>query len=161
MKAVVCTKYGPPDVLQLGEVDKPIPKDNEVLVKIYATTVNRTDYATLRAIPFFARLVTGIFRPNKPILGTEFAGKIEAVGKNVSSYKAGDKVFGFNENSWGAHAQYMIIPKDEALTTMPENVTYEQAAASTEGAYYAYSCIDKVNLESGQKVMVYGASGAI
>ncbi len=118
MRAIICTKYGPPEVLQLKEVEKPTPKDKEVLIKIHATTVNRTDCATLRAVPFFARLVTGIFKPNKPILGTEFAGKIEAVGKNVSSYKVDDKVFGFNDNGLGAHAQYMTILEDKALTTI-------------------------------------------
>jgi NADPH:quinone reductase-like Zn-dependent oxidoreductase len=161
MKAIVCTKYGPPDVLQLKEVEKPTPKDNEVLIKIHATTVNRTDSATLRAKPFFARLVTGIFKPNNPILGTEFAGKIEAVGKNVSSYKVGDKVFGFNESGLGSHAQYMTMSEDKALTTIPRNITYEQAAASTEGAHYAYNFIKKVNIKSGQKVLVNGATGAI
>ena len=161
MKAIVCTKYGPPEVLKLKEVEKPTPKDNEVLVKIYATTVNRTDCAVLRAEPFISRFVTGIFKPNKPILGTEFAGKIEAVGKNVTSYKIGDKVFGFDDSGSGSHAQYMTISEDKALTTIPRNITYEQSAASTEGAHYAYNFIKKVNLKSGQKVLVNGATGAI
>ncbi|KPK24675.1 MAG: NADPH:quinone oxidoreductase [Dehalococcoidia bacterium SG8_51_3] len=161
MKAIVCTKYGPPDVLQLKEVEKPVPKDNEVLIKVYATTVNRTDCATLRAKPFFARLFTGIFKPKKQIPGTEFAGKIEAVGKNVTSLKAGDKVFGFDDQGLGAHAQYITIAEDKALTTIPRNITYEQAAASTEGAHYAYNFINKVNIKSGQKVLVNGATGAI
>ena len=161
MKAIVCTKYGSPEVLQLKEVEKPTPKDNEVLIKIHATTVKRTDYATLRGKPFFARFVTGIFKPNKPIPGTEFAGKIEAVGKNVSSFKVDDKVFGFDDTGSGSHAQYMTISEDKALTTIPENITYEQAAASTEGAHYAKSSINKVNLQSGHKVLVNGASGAI
>jgi len=161
MKAIVCTKYGPPEVLKLKEVEKPTPKDNEVLVKIYATTVNRTDCAMLRAEPFISRFVTGIFKPNKPILGTEFAGKIEAVGKNVTSYEIGDKVFGFDDSGSGSHAQYMTISEDKALTTIPRNITYEQAAASTEGAHYAYNFIKKVNLKSEQKVLVNGATGAI
>jgi NADPH:quinone reductase-like Zn-dependent oxidoreductase len=161
MKAIVCTKYGSPDVLQLKEVEKPIPKDNEVLIKIHATTVNRTDCATLRAKPFFARFFTGIFKPNKPIPGTEFAGKIEAIGKNVSSYKVGDKVFGFDDGGSGSHAEYMTILEDKALTTIPKDITYEQAAASTEGAHYAYNFINKVNLKSGQKILVNGATGAI
>ncbi|MFC1780751.1 NAD(P)-dependent alcohol dehydrogenase [Planctomycetota bacterium] len=162
MKAVVATKYGSPDVLKLKEVEKPIPKDNEVLLKVHATTVNRTDTATIRAKPFIiGRLMTGIFKPKKPIPGTEFAGKVEAIGKNVSSYKVGDKVFGFNEDGFGSHAQYMTIAEDKALTTMPKNITYEQAAASTEGAHYAYNFINKVNLKSGQKVLVNGATGAI
>jgi len=160
MKAIVYTKYGPPDVLQLKEVEKPAPKDNEVLIKIYATTVNRTDCATIRAIPFFARFITGLFKPKKQIPGTEFAGKIEEVGKNVTSFKVGDKVFGFDDQGSGSHAQYMTISEDKAIT-IPKNITYEQAAASTEGAHYAYNFIKKVNIKSGQKILVNGATGAI
>ncbi|GAG38835.1 unnamed protein product, partial [marine sediment metagenome] len=104
---------------------------------------------------------TGIFKPNKPIPGTEFAGKIEEIGKNVSSFKVGDKVFGFDDSGSGSHAQYMTILKDKALTKIPSNITYEQAAASTEGAHYAYNFIKKVNLKSGQKFLVNGATGAI
>ena len=161
MKAIVSTKYGPPDILQLKEVEKPTPRDNEVLIKIHATTVNRTDCAMLRAEPFFSRFITGLFKPNKPIQGTEFAGQIEAIGKNVSSLKVGDKVYGLNENNFGTHAQFMTIPEDKALTTIPENHTYEQAAASTEGAFYAYNFINKVELKSEHKVLVNGASGGI
>jgi len=161
MKAIVYTKYGPPDVLQLKEVEKPAPKDNEVLIKIHATTVNRTDCATIRAIPFFARFITGLFKPKKQIPGTEFAGTIEAVGKNVSSFKVGEKVFGFDGSGLGSHAEYMTIGEDKALTTMPKSITYEQAAASSEGAHYAYNFIKKVSLKSGQKVLVNGATGAI
>ncbi|MCK5509806.1 MAG: NAD(P)-dependent alcohol dehydrogenase, partial [Desulfobacterales bacterium] len=161
MKAIVYTEYGSPDVLQLKEVEKPTPMDNEVLIKIHATTVNRTDCATIRAKPFFMRLVTGLFKPKKQIPGTEFAGEIVAVGKNVSSFKVGNKVFGFDDGGSGSHAQYLTISEDKALTTIPENITYEQAAASTEGAYYAYNFINKVNLKSGQKILVNGATGAI
>lgn len=161
MKAIVYQKYGSPDVLELKEVEKPIPKDNEVLIKIYATTVNRTDCAMLRAKPFIMRFFTGLFKPNKPILGTDFAGMIKAVGKNVSSLKVGDKVFGFDDGGLSSHAEYMIISEDNALTTMPNNIKYEQAAASVEGAHYAYNFINKVNIERGQKVLVNGATGAI
>ncbi len=161
MKAIVCTRYGPPGVLELREVVKPVPRDKEVLVKVYASTVNRTDCGILRAKPFIIRFFTGLIKPKKQILGTEFAGKIEAVGRNVSSYKAGDKVFGFHGNGLGSHAEYMVIPEDMALTTMPENITYKQAAASIEGAHYAYSSISRVDLKSGQKVLIYGSSGAI
>ncbi len=161
MKAILYEKYGPPEVIRLGKIEKPIPKDNEVLIKVIATTVNRTDCATLRAKPFFARFFTGIFKPNNLILGTEFAGKIEAVGNNVTSFKVGDKVFGFNDSGSGSHAQYMTILEDKALTTIPGNLTYEQAAASTEGAHYANNSINKVNLKSRQKVLVNGATGAI
>ncbi len=161
MKAILYEKYGPPEVIRLGEIEKPIPKDNEVLIKVKATTVNRTDCAILRAKPFFVRFFTGIFKPNNLILGTEFAGKIEAVGYKVTSFKVGDKVFGFNDSGLGAHAQYMTILEDKALTTIPTNTTFEQAAASTEGAHYANNSINKVNLKSRQKVLVNGATGAI
>ncbi|MFQ5996525.1 MAG: NAD(P)-dependent alcohol dehydrogenase [Dehalococcoidales bacterium] len=161
MKAIVYTKYGPPDVLQLKEVEKPAPKDNEVLIKVHATTVNRTDCATIRAKPFFMRLFTGMFKPKKQIPGTEFAGKIEEIGKNVKSLKVGDRVFGFDDQGSESQAQFMTIPEDKGLATIPRNITYEQAAASTEGAHYAYNFIKKVNLKRGQKVLVNGATGAI
>ena len=162
MKAVIYRKYGSPDVIELQEVENPTPKDDEVLIKVHATTVNRTDTATLRAKPFIiGRLLTGIFKPNKPISGTEFSGEIEAVGKEVSSFKVGDKVFGFDDKDFGSHAQYKTISEGKGLTTIPENVTYEQAAASTEGAHYAYSIIKRMNIKRGQKVLVNGATGAI
>jgi len=161
MKAAVYTKYGPPDVLQLREIDKPTPKDKEVLVKVYAATVNRTDCATIRAKPFFMRLVTGLLKPKKTITGTDFAGEIEAIGAAVTTFKVGDKVFGFDDTGLESHAQYLTISEHQALLTMPENITYEQATASSEGAHYAYNFINKVPLESGQNVLVNGASGAI
>ncbi len=116
MKAVVYEKYGSPDVLELKEVEKPTPKDDEVLIKIHATTVNRTDCATIRAIPFFARLVTGIFKPKKEIPGTEFAGKIEEIGKNVTYFKVGEKVFGFDDQGSRSHAQYMTMSENKTFT---------------------------------------------
>jgi NADPH:quinone reductase-like Zn-dependent oxidoreductase len=161
MKAVIYEKYGSPDVLQLNEVEKPTPKDNEVLIKVYATTVNRTDCATVGAIPFFARLATGIFKPKHQIPGSDFAGEIEEIGKNVKSFKIGDRVFGFEYLGAESHAQYMTLSEDKGLTTMPDNISYEEAAASIEGAHYAYNFINKVDLKSGQKVLVYGATGAI
>ncbi len=160
MKAIIYIKYGPPDVLQIKEVRKPVPKDYEVLIRVYATTVNRTDCATIRAKPFFMRIGTGLFKPKKQIPGTEFAGEIEAVGKNVRSLKTGDKVFGFYDQGSGSHAQYMSIKENNAIT-MPDNISYEQAAASFEGAHYAYNFINKVDLKKGQNVLVNGATGAI
>jgi len=160
MKAVVYTKYGTPDVLQFKEIEKPVSKNSEVLIKVYATTVNRTDNATIKGIPFFARLVTGLFKPKKQIPGTEFAGKVEAVGSKVSSLKVGDKVFGFNDLGSCSHAEFITISEDKVIT-LPGNTTYEQAAASTEGAHYAYNFINKLNIEKGQKVLVNGATGAI
>jgi NADPH:quinone reductase-like Zn-dependent oxidoreductase len=161
MKAIVHTKYGPPEVLQLKEVPKPTPKGNEVLIKIHATTVNRTDSALRKAEPFISRFVTGLIRPKKTILGTEFAGEIEVVGKDITSFQVGDKVFGFSGSDFGAHAEYMTMPEEGSLTTMPANMTYEEAAPSTEGAHYALSFIRKAKLQSGQRVLINGASGAI
>ena len=160
MKAIVYTKYGSPDVLQIKEVDKPTVGDNELLIKVHATTVNRTDCATIRAKPFFMRIVTGLFKPNKIIPGTEFAGEVEAVGKNVTSFKAGDKVFGFDDEGAQSQAQYLAITENK-IVTMPDNITFEQAAASSEGAHYAYNFINKIAPNKEQTFLVNGATGAI
>lgn len=160
MKAVIYTQYGPPDVLQLKEVEKPAPKDNEVLVRVRATTVNRTDCANLRAKPAIMRLTMGLFKPKKQILGTEFSGDIEAVGKAVTSFKAGDKIFGFDDSGLCSYAEYLAISEDKAAA-MPAGISYEQAAACIEGAHYAYNFINKVDLKRGDKVLVNGASGGI
>jgi len=160
MKGVIYTHYGLPDVLQIGEIKKPVPKENEVLVKIHATTVNRTDNATVKAIPFFARIITGFFKPKCQTSGSEFSGDVEAVGENVLSLKVGDKVFGFQDLFARAHAQYLAI-KAENVISMPDGLSYEQAAAGTEGLHYALNFINKVKIEKGQSVLVYGASGAI
>ena len=161
MKAIVCDKYGPPDVLRLAEIPKPAPKDGEILIKVRATTVNRTDTAMLRAKPFFARLITGVLKPANPVLGTEFSGEVETVGKNVASFKAGDKVFGFEELGFGSHAQYKTMPENSGMAVMPESITFEEAAPSLEGAHYALNFINKVEVKEGQKVLVNGATGAI
>lgn len=161
MKAIVYTQYGTPNVLKLKELAKPTPRDNEVLIKVFATTVNRTDCATVRAKPFFMRLVTGIFKPKKAIPGTDFAGQIEAIGKGVTSFNVGDKVFGFDDNGLFSHAQYLAISAGKAILTIPENIDYVQAAASSEGAHYAYNFINKVEIKRGQRILVNGASGAI
>lgn len=160
MKALVYTKYGSPDVLQIKEVKEPVPKDNEVLIRVYATTVNRTDCATIRAKPFFMRIITGLFKPKKQIPGTEFAGEIAEIGKSVLSLKVGDKVFGFDDEGSGSHAQFLTIKEDKVLA-IPGKLSYEQAAASSEGAHYAYNFINKVDLKKGQSVLVNGATGAI
>ncbi len=161
MKAATRSQYGPPEVLSIQEIEKPIPKDNEVLIKVYATTVNRTDCAILLAKPFIMRFVTGMIRPSSPIPGTDFAGKVEATGKAVTSFKIGDHVWGFNDNGLSSHAEYMTLAADQAISTIPEGFSFPQAAASVEGAHYAYNCINKVKLNAGQKVLVNGATGAI
>jgi NADPH:quinone reductase-like Zn-dependent oxidoreductase len=161
MKAVIYEKYGSPSVLKIQQVAKPTLTDKEILIQVYATTVNRTDLAMLRAKPFIMRFFTGLLKPNKQILGTDFAGVIKAVGKNVTSFKLGDSVFGFDDRGLSSHAQYMALDQDAALATMPDSITYDQAAASLEGTHYAYNMINKVTLKKGQKVIVNGASGAI
>ena len=152
MKAAVHTRYGRPDVVRISEVGKPTPKDNEVLVKVHATTVNRTDCACRAAKPFFMRFFTGLTRPRATVLGSEFAGVVEAVGAGVTSFEVGDRVFGYNEGPFGAHAEYLSIPADGSLATMPANVTYAQAAASTEGSHYALGHIRAAKIQSGQDV---------
>jgi NADPH:quinone reductase-like Zn-dependent oxidoreductase len=161
MKAAIRTKYGSPEILAIKDIEKPAPGDNEVLIKVYAATVNRTDCAVLSGKPFIMRFFTGLFKPNSPITGTDFAGEIEEAGKKVVSYQTGDRVFGFFDNGLGSHAQYMTLRKDKPLALIPENLNYEQAAASLEGAHYAHNFIKKVDLKSGQKVLVNGATGAI
>lgn len=161
MKAIIHTRYGPPEVLQLKEVPKPTPKDNEVLIKVYTTTVNRTDCGFRSAEYFISRFFSGLLKPNKQILGNEFAGVIEGIGKDVKSFKPGDKVFGYNDITFGAHAEYMTMAEDASITTMPESITYEEAAPITEGAHYALCDIRAANIQSGQKVLVNGATGAI
>lgn len=161
MKAIIHTRYGPPEVLQLKEVPKPTPKDNEVLIKVHATTVNRTDCGFRSAEYFISRFFSGLFKPNNQTLGNEFAGEIESMGKEVKSFKPGDKVFGFNDTTFGAHAQYMVMAEGAAITTMPASITYEEAAPITEGGHYALCDIRAAKIRSGQKVLVNGATGAI
>ena len=161
MKAAVCTRYGPPEVVVISEVVKPATRDNGLLVKVHATTVNRTDCAYRAARPFFMRFLTGLIRPRSTVLGTEFAGVVEAVGSSVTSFEVGDRVFGYNEGPFGAHAEYMSIPENGSVATMPANVTYLQAAPGMEGAHYALAHIRAAKIHSGQDILVYGATGAI
>lgn len=161
MRASIYENYGLPEVIQIRAVAKPTPKDKEILVKVEATTVNRSDEAMLKAKPFIMRFVTGLFKPKKPILGTDFAGTIEAIGKNVTAFKVGDNVFGFDDSGLQSHATYMTILEDKGIGFIPPNINFHQAAASIEGAHYAYNFINKVKLKKGQKVLVNGATGAI
>jgi NADPH:quinone reductase-like Zn-dependent oxidoreductase len=161
MRASINTKYGPPEVVKIMEVDKPVPKDYEVLIKVYATTVNRTDCGFRSAEYFISRFYSGLFKPRNNILGNEFAGEIEAIGKEVSLFKKGDKVFGYNDTRFGAHAEFMTMAEDQPIATMPGNLTFEEAAPITEGGHYALCDIRAAKVKSGQKVLVNGASGGI
>lgn len=160
MKASIRLKYGPPSQIKIEQIEEPIPKEDEVLIRVYATTVNRTDCANLTAKPFIMRFILGFLRPRKTILGTDFAGEVIAAGKHVKSFTTGDRVFGFND--MGAESQAQFVRATEAnLFRIPENIDYKQAAASLEGAHYAYSFVHKVNIESGQSILINGATGAI
>jgi NADPH:quinone reductase-like Zn-dependent oxidoreductase len=161
MKAAIRTQYGTPDVLSVKTVETPRPKQHEILVRVRAATVNRTDCGILSGKPWLIRCFTGLNRPKSPTPGTDFAGEIEAVGKKVTAFKVGDRVWGFNDNGLASHAQYLTLPESEAILKVPAHISYEQAAASAEGAHYALNFINKVKLAPGQKVLVYGASGAI
>lgn len=163
MKAAVHDRYGPPDVIRIAEVDKPSVGDRDVLVRVMATTVNRTDCAYRAARPFFVRPAIGLTRPRRTVLGTEYAGVVDAVGGGVTSFTVGDRVFGYNEDAFafGAHAEYLSVPADGAIATMPTNVTFEEAAPGTEGSHYALAFIRKADIHAGQDVLVHGATGAI
>lgn len=161
MKAVTRTKYGSPEVLEVKSIDKPIPKDDEVLIRVYATTINRTDCGILSGKPYIIRAFVGLTKPRDLVPGTDFAGQIEAVGKNVREFKAGDRVFGLHDEGLRSQAEYMTIREDKAVTKIPEGISYEEAAASAEGAHYAYNFINKLPLKRGDKVLVNGATGAI
>ena len=175
MKAVVCTEYGPPDVLELQRAEKPVPKDHEVLIKVHATTAHRGDvrirsFDVPRGQWLMARLVLGWTRPKNPILGMELAGEVESVGKDVTLFKPGDEVFGFTGWGLGAYAEYAClrekprrsVTKDGMLATKPANMTFEEAAAgAATGGVTALRILRRANIERGQKVLVYGASGSV
>jgi NADPH:quinone reductase-like Zn-dependent oxidoreductase len=159
MKAIVCPKYGPPEVLQLREVEKPIPGNNEVLVKIFTVVVGIEDPMQRKGKPYFGRIFVGLTKPGKPILGTEFAGEIEAVGKDVKLFKKGDEVFGVTGGGFGCYAEYMSMPETGLLSVKPKNMTNQEAAPICTSVA-AWNLLKAVaNIQDGQKVLIYGASG--
>jgi NADPH:quinone reductase-like Zn-dependent oxidoreductase len=162
VRAVVYDRYGPPEVQRLEEVERPVPREDEVLVKIHATTVTRTDCGIRAGKPFFVRLIFGLRRPKQRILGTELAGEIEAVGAAVSKFAIGDHVFGSTEAfKSGSHAEFVCVREIGPLAHKPAAMTFEEAAAVTDGAVLALMCLESVHPQSGQAILVYGASGAI
>ena len=164
MKAIICTKYGSPDVLQFQEVAQPAPQDNEVLIKIYAASINARDWRMMRANPFFIRLVPGgFFHPKNKILGADVAGRVEAIGRNVRQFKPGDEVFGYlpSATGRGTFAEY-VCANQNAITLKPVNLTFEQAAAVPVAALTALQALrDCGNIQAGQKVLINGASGGV
>ncbi|HSH67546.1 MAG TPA: NAD(P)-dependent alcohol dehydrogenase [Bacteroidia bacterium] len=161
MKAFVNNVYGPPEVLELKTIEKPVPKDNEVLIKIHATTVNRTDCGFRNPTYFLVRLISGLFRPRKKILGSELAGEVETVGKHVTLFKPGDQVFGLSTYTFGTHAEYICMNENRSIAIKPVNMSYQEAAAVCDGAFLAYANIKKIDFSHKPKILINGASGSI
>ncbi|MEO8148275.1 MAG: NAD(P)-dependent alcohol dehydrogenase [Bacteroidia bacterium] len=161
MKAIVYTQYGPPEVLQLKEVEKPSPKDNEILLRVKATAVNSGDWRLRKADPFAVRFIFGLTKPKINILGTVFSGEVERVGKDIKLFKIGDQVFGHTDMRFGAYAEYMSIPENGTLALKPDSLTHTEAAVIPFGGTTALHFIKKAAIKPGQKVLINGASGAV
>ena len=161
MKAIVYTKYGTPDVLELKEVSKPTPKDDEVLIKVHAVSINDWDWGLLQGIPFTNRLFSGLLKPKKKILGSDIAGRIEAVGKNVEQFQPGDEVYGDLTGNWGGFAEF-VCARENALALKPASMTFDEAAAIPQAAMLALQGLrDKGQIRQGQKLLINGAGGGV
>ena len=161
MRAAVHRRYGPPEVVAVTEVPRPTPEPDELLVRVHRTTVNRTDCGFRAASPFVARFFTGLLRPKITIMGNEFAGVVEEVGPQVTGFAVGDRVLGYVEGRFGAHAEYLTVAEDASIAPIPDGIGFDEAAASTEGAHYALAFIQVAGIEPGQDVLVNGGTGAI
>jgi NADPH:quinone reductase-like Zn-dependent oxidoreductase len=169
MKAAICTKYGTPDLIKIGEMGKPSPKDNEILIHIITTTVQRGDFNMLNlpaivpnpVLKILMRLMMGYNKPKNPVFGTELYGKIESVGRKVTKHKIGDEVIVMTDTKMGAHTEYMVWPEGKLIINKPENLTPQQAAAVSFGGTTALSFLKKANIQKGQTILIYGASGAV
>jgi NADPH:quinone reductase-like Zn-dependent oxidoreductase len=161
VRAVVHDRYGPPEVLRLEDVEQPVPKDDEVLIKIHATTVNRSDCGIRVGEPFLVRLIFGLRRPRQRVLGTELAGEVAAAGTAVSEFKVGDRVFGIKAWKFGAHAEFICMRASGSLALMPAGTTFDEAAAVCDGAMLALMCLRPAHVRKGTRILIYGASGSI
>jgi NADPH:quinone reductase-like Zn-dependent oxidoreductase len=161
MKAIINTVYGEPDVLELKDIAKPVPQDNDVLIKIHATTVNRTDCGFRKPEYLIVRLISGLFKPRKHILGSEFSGVIEAVGKSVTTFKTGDAVFGLSTFKFGTHAEYICMSEKASIALKPVNMSFEEAASVADGLMLAINYIRKIDFTKAPRILINGASGSI
>jgi NADPH:quinone reductase-like Zn-dependent oxidoreductase len=161
MKAIAYTEYGPPGVLQLKEVDKPTPRDDEVLIKVYAVSINDWDWGLLQGVPFMNRLLSGLLKPKKQILGSDIAGRIVAVGRNVKQFRPGDEVYGDLSGDWGGFAEY-VCAREDALALKPPSMTFDEAAAIPQAAMLAIQGLcDAGQIQQGQKLLINGAGGGV
>lgn len=161
MKAAIYTQYGPPDVVRLAQIPKPVPKHDELLVRVRASTVNRTDTGFRSAEYVISRLFSGLWRPTYPVLGSEFAGDVVEIGKDVTLFKPGDRIFGFDDERFGGHAEYMVISQHAGIATIPDGMSYAEAAPLTEGSHYALCSLRAAGIASGTRILINGTTGAI